>query len=77
MEWSIESMHWLLDVHLGEDFCRVGDKDVQQNLNIDRKIVLNNIKSYKQDTGDQRPVSKIMLDCLLDCDNLLTILQLN
>ena len=23
MEWSVESMHWLLDVHFGKDFCRV------------------------------------------------------
>ena len=21
LEWSVESMHWLLDVHFGEDFC--------------------------------------------------------
>ncbi len=24
LEWSVETMHWLLDVHFGEDFCRVG-----------------------------------------------------
>ena len=76
LEWSVESMHWLLDVHFGEDFCRVEDKGVQQNLNISRKIVLNSIKSYKQDSGDERPISKIMLDSLLDCDNLLNILKL-
>ncbi len=23
MEWSVESMHWLLDVHFGENFCHV------------------------------------------------------
>jgi predicted transposase YbfD/YdcC len=22
LEWTVESMHWLLDVHFGEDFCR-------------------------------------------------------
>jgi hypothetical protein len=26
LEWSVETMHWLLDVHFGEDFCRVEDK---------------------------------------------------
>jgi len=25
-EWSVESMHWLLDVHFSEDFCRVVDQ---------------------------------------------------
>jgi predicted transposase YbfD/YdcC len=32
-EWSVESMHWLFDVHFGEDFCRVEDLAVHQNLN--------------------------------------------
>ena len=25
-EWSVETMHWLLDVHFEEDWCRVEDK---------------------------------------------------
>ena len=29
MEWAVESMHWLLDVHFEEDWCRVEDKAVQ------------------------------------------------
>ncbi len=33
-EWSVESMHWLLDVHFSEDLCRVENKNVQKNLNI-------------------------------------------
>jgi predicted transposase YbfD/YdcC len=48
LEWSVETMHWLLDVHFGEDFCRVEDENVQQNLNIVRKIALNSVKSYKE-----------------------------
>jgi len=59
-------MHWLLDVHFAEDFCRVEDENVQQNLNILRKIVINCIKLFKQNTGNKRPISKIMLDCMLD-----------
>jgi predicted transposase YbfD/YdcC len=66
LEWSVESMHWLLDVHFGEDFCRVEDKDVQKNLNIIRKTVLNCIKRYKANTQSKHPLSKIMLDCLLE-----------
>ncbi|MCL2388680.1 MAG: ISAs1 family transposase, partial [Defluviitaleaceae bacterium] len=48
LEWSVETMHWMLDVHFGEDFCRVLNKDVQQNLNIIRKIVLNHLRRYKE-----------------------------
>ena len=74
LEWSVEAMHWLLDVHFGEDFCRVGDKNVQQNLNIVRKIALNSIKRYKEKLGSKHPVSRIMLDCLLEPENLLAII---
>ena len=66
LEWSVETMHWLLDVHFGEDFCRVEDKHVQQSLNIIRKIVLNSIRVYKENTGDKHPFSKLMFDCLLE-----------
>lgn len=73
-EWSVESMHWLLDVHFGEDFCRIEDENVQQNLNITRKIVLNSIKLYKEKSGSKKPMSKIMLDCILEPSSILTIL---
>jgi predicted transposase YbfD/YdcC len=65
-EWSVESMHWLLDVHFHEDFCRIEDRNVQQNLNIVRKIVLNSIKRFKDVSANKRPISKILLDCLLE-----------
>jgi predicted transposase YbfD/YdcC len=74
LEWSVETMHWLLDVHFGEDFCRIEDSNVKQNLNMVRKIAINSIKNYKMNIDSKRPVSKIMLDCLLDCDNLFPIL---
>jgi len=75
LEWSVESMHWLLDVHFGEDFCRVEDKNVQQNLNIFRKIVLNSIKKYKDNVQDKRPISNIMFNCLMNPEMLLNIFE--
>ena len=66
LEWSVETMHWLLDVHFGEDFCRVEDDFSQQRLNIIRKIALNFIKLYKHKTNSKRPLSRIMFDCLLE-----------
>lgn len=41
LEWAVESMHWLLDVHFAEDKTMVWDMNVQQNLNIMRKIRLS------------------------------------
>ena len=66
MEWSVESMHWLLDVHFEEDYCRVENKNVQQNLNMLRKVAINIIKQYKERSESKRAISKIMFDCLLD-----------
>jgi len=67
-------MHWLLDVHFREDFCRIEDKNVQQVLNMVRKIALNCVKSYKQKMRSKSPLSKIMFDCLLDCEHLIPVL---
>jgi predicted transposase YbfD/YdcC len=73
LEWTVETMHWLLDVHFCEDFCRIEDRNVQQNLNIVRKIALNTIKDYKNKTASKRPVSKLMFDCLLELENIRSI----
>ena len=59
-------MHWLLDVHFGEDDCRIVDKTIQQNLNMLRKLAINIIKQYKERSKSKRAISKIMFDCLLD-----------
>ena len=74
LEWSVESMHWLLDVHFAEDYCRVEDKNIQQNLNIIRKIALNTVRSYKDKTKSKLPLSRLMFDCLLDSQNIISVL---
>ena len=66
MEWSVESMHWLLDVHFEEDWCLVEDKAVQQHLNMFRKAAINLVKLFKSKSGSKKPISKIILDCLID-----------
>ena len=38
MEWTVETMHWLLDVHFSEDFCRIVNRTIQQNLKYAQKI---------------------------------------
>ncbi len=77
LEWSVETMHWLLDVHFEEDFCRVEDENVQQNLNIVRKIALNIIRLFKEKSKSKRPLSKLMFDCLLNPLFLLSILGID
>ena len=63
-------MHWLLDVHFSEDFCRIEDRNAQQKLNIARKIALDTIKGCKNKTGSKRPISRLMFDCLLEAENM-------
>lgn len=77
MEWSVESMHWLLDVHFEEDWCRVEDKSVQQSLNMFRKAAINLIKLFKERTETKRPISNIMLDCLIDSSYLTRVIGEN
>ena len=69
-------MHWLLDVHFGEDFCRVENQNVQKNLNILRKRASNFIKHFKTATSSNRPMSNIMFDCLLDPALILNVISL-
>lgn len=75
MEWAVESMHWLLDIHYAEDSCRIQALGLQKNLNMLRKCALSMIKQYKTRTSSRKAISQIMFDCLLDCNNLLLITQ--
>ncbi len=71
MEWRVESMHWLLDVHFSEDKTRVRDLEVQKNLNLLRKIVINLVKQYQASLPKQLPMSRILKRNLFNIQNLL------
>ena len=74
MEWSVESMHWLLDVHFEEDWCRVESKDVQQSLNMFRKAAINFIKNFKNRNNSKAAISNIMFECLMDPQMILRVI---
>jgi len=69
-EWSVESMHWLLDVHFDEDSGRLRSCNANENMNIVRKIALNYLRTYKNESKSKLPFSKLMLFCLCDCNEL-------
>lgn len=75
MEWGVESMHWLLDMRFDEDWCRVEDRTIQENLNILHKFALNTIKLFKSHIGSRKAISKIMLDCLLSPSDILKVIN--
>ena len=70
-------MHWLLDVHFEEDWCRVENKAVQQHLNMFRKASVNLIRLFKSRTESNKSISKIMLDCLIDSLSILRVIGQN
>ncbi len=75
MEWAVETMHWLLDVHYSEDYCRIANSTIQENLNQLRKYALGLIKQFKQHSGSKLALSKIMFNCLLDCGMICRVLE--
>ena len=75
MEWAVESMHWLLDVHYSEDYCRIVNQTIQENLNILRKFALSLIKQFRTVTHSKSPISRIMFDCLLNPQTICPILK--
>ena len=75
LEWGVEAMHWLLDVHFAEDKTRVWDMNVQKLLNTMRKIALNLSKEYKVKTESNIPISKVLKRNLFDLNNLAGFLE--
>lgn len=77
MEWSVEAMHWILDVHFDEDWCRIENKAVQQSLNMFRKAAVNLIKQFKMRNNSKQPISHIMFQCLLDSNMIFRVVGQN
>ena len=73
-EWSVETMHWLLDVHFDEDRCRVQSKNIQQNLNMLHKCALNMIRIHKRESQSKLPLNGIMFRALMNPQALLPLL---
>jgi len=69
MEWSVESMHWLLDVHFQEDKTAIYDMNVQKILNAVRKIALNLVRIYRDaNHTPNTALNGIMKNNLYDLD---------
>lgn len=48
-------LHFRSDIHAQ---CRIEDKNIQQNLNMARKLAINLIKRYKERTASKQALSK-------------------
>ena len=76
-EWSIETMHWLLDVHFMEDGCRIQSRNAKQNMNMLRKFALNIVRIHKTATSSKAALNGIMFQCLMNPSKLCMILHEN
>ena len=53
--WSIENnLHWILDVQFKEDACFIRKDHAAENMAAVRKLVINLMKNYKNQTGIKR-----------------------
>ena len=76
MEWGVESMHWLLDVHYAEDKTRIWDMNVQKILNTTRKIALNLIRIFRDSNRNHNtPLTSVLKENLFDTNKLAAFLD--
>jgi predicted transposase YbfD/YdcC len=71
--WSIESMHWSLDVTFKEDDCRVRDENTALNLSILRKMSLSLLKN---ESSFKASIRRKQFKILNEPTYLLKVLQL-
>jgi predicted transposase YbfD/YdcC len=65
-EWSVEVLHWFLDVHWNEDASKIRDSNLLKVQNILKKNALNLINVFKKTNNIKTPVSRILFANLLD-----------
>ncbi len=73
-EWTVESMHWQLDVIFNEDRTTLHEKNAQVTLNILRKTALNVLKTYCNNFEPKSRMVDVMRKCLHDSDFLIHVL---
>jgi len=76
LEWSVETMHYLLDVHYKEYECRLKNRNCQKNLNMARKTALNLLNMHKEQQQSKVPLSRMMIRCLVDLEKLTDVLNI-
>ena len=64
--WSIESLHWSLDVLFSEDESRFASENAHICLNALRKYVFQLHKRYLAAKGKKCSVKRHLMDCLLN-----------
>jgi len=73
--WGIEnSLHWVLDMNLNEDQCRIRDKNAAENFAMMRRMTVGLLKN--ENSTKKSIKRKIQFACMKE-DYILTVLQAN
>jgi len=73
--WSIEnSLHWVLDVCLGEDSSTKRSGNSAVNFSIFRKLGLNKLKAWNPKQGKKMSIKRKQNKCMVNTQNLENIL---
>ena len=73
--WKIESMHWLLDVAFSEDECKLLSENGHKTLNSLRKLALLLHRHFIESLPKKCSIKRSLLNCLLDEDALVLLLE--
>lgn len=74
--WGIENaLHWTLDVVFGEDYCRIRDKNLAENMAMVRHVTLNKLQAAKPLFRKGTSLKGLRKKAGWDNDTLDTILQ--
>ncbi len=68
--WQVESMHYILDVVMSEDECRLYSANAQKAMNVFRKLSVAVHKNYITKMNSKISMRRNMNRCSMD-DNLL------
>ncbi len=76
--WKVESMHWILDVSFSEDKIAISVDNAAENLACIRRVALNLIKAFQQNTANSKlSIKRIRKLCLMKPHTISDILKLN
>ena len=73
--WKTEAMHWLFDVVLGEDECRILSDNGLKNMNIFKKLSVFFHEHIPLVADGKRTIKSSMFNALLNDDCLLQLLN--
>lgn len=75
--WSVESMHWILDVTFNEDAIPISADNGAENLAFLRRVALNLLKIYQKTLTKNVSIRRLKMTCLAKPESIKDVLKAN